>query len=93
MTTIIVTMETILTIINPFFDKNTWQCYKKENTLSYRKREDEFIISLLPNTGEIKVSVPLREVIYYNKFYNIEKATEYIKMHLTQRGETPLTPH
>jgi hypothetical protein len=75
-------IETILTLINPIFDKNTWKCDKKENMICYRNRGDEFVITLTPKSGEIKVTVPLKEVIYYNKFYNIEKATDYIKMHL-----------
>jgi hypothetical protein len=84
-------METILTIINPFFDKNAWQCHKKENTVCYRNKGDEFEIALSPKTGEIKVAVPLREVIYYNTFYNIEKAADYIKMHITYReGRTAI---
>ena len=86
-------METILTVINPVFDKIDWKCHKKENTLCYKNKGDEFVIELSPKTGGIKVNVPLREVIYYNTFYNIEAAADYIKMHLTYReGASPLTP-
>jgi|688.fasta_scaffold2607795_1 hypothetical protein len=75
-------METILTVINPIFDETIWKCDKKEDMISYKNKEDEFVIKVIPKTGGIKVSIPMREVIYYNTFYNLAEATEYLKMHI-----------
>jgi len=78
-------METIINVINPFFATKHWQIYKeKENTFCYRQRADEFIVTLLPQTAEIEITVPLNEVRYKNRFnkVNTEAAIDYIKMHL-----------
>ena len=75
-------METIFKAINPFFDENKWQSYKKANTLSYQNQTDEFIVSVLPQTAEIEITVPLHEVRYKNKFTVVATAIDYLKMHL-----------
>ena len=75
-------METIFKAINPFFDENKWQSYKKANTLSYQNQTDEFIVSVLPQTAEIEITVPLHEVRYKKKFTVIPTAIDYLKMHL-----------
>ena len=75
-------MESLLTVINPIFDASQWQLYKKENTICYRHKQDEFTISLLPKTSEYEITVPLNEVVYKNKFYKLDTAVDYMKMHL-----------
>jgi hypothetical protein len=75
-------METILTIINPFFVSNQWQLQQKDNTLCYQYNKDEFVITLLPKTNEIEITIPLNEVRYKNKFKGVTTAIDYIKMHL-----------
>jgi hypothetical protein len=90
-------METIFNIIHPFFDKTQtqtqtqtrWQCQKKENTLLYKciHKCDEFIITVLPKTAEIEITVPLHQVQYKNKFTNVESAIDYVKMHLNYYDE------
>ena len=75
-------METIFKAINPFFDENKWQSCKKANTVSYHNQNDEFIVTVLPHTAEIEITVPLDEVRYKNKFTVIPTAIEYLKMHL-----------
>jgi len=75
-------MESLLTVINPIFAANQWKMYKKENTIYYRNKEDEFKIALLPQTAEYEITIPLNEVLYKNKFYQLDKAVDYMKMHL-----------
>jgi hypothetical protein len=80
-------MESLLTVIEPIFAPNKWQMYKKENTICYRNKQDEFKIALLPKTSEYEITVPLREVFYKNKFYNLTTAVDYMKMHLNYYSE------
>jgi hypothetical protein len=75
-------MESLLTVINPIFTANQWQMYTKENTICYRHKQDEFTIALLPKTAEYEITVPLNEVLYKNKFYKLDTAVDYMKMHL-----------
>jgi hypothetical protein len=75
-------MESLLTVIDPIFAANQWQMYKKENTVCYRNKQDEFKIALLPKTAEYEITVPLGEVVYKNKFYKLDTAVDYMKMHL-----------
>jgi hypothetical protein len=76
-------METLFNVINPFFTQNKWQPHKKDNnTVYYRNKCDEFVITVLPKTNEIEITIPLHEVLYKNKFYNLNVAVEYVKMHL-----------
>jgi hypothetical protein len=80
-------MDTLFNVINPFFDRNNWRMYKKDNTLCYShpftdRIADEFIITLLPKTNELEITVPLNDVLYKNKFINSTIAIDYIKMHL-----------
>lgn len=82
-------METLVNCIHPLFDETKWQLLKREeNTVYYRYKPTyvvEFIIHLLPKTEEIEVSVPLnQEVLYKNKFYNVNTAVDYIKMHINE---------
>jgi len=75
-------METIFNVIHPFFVENKWQSCKKANTVSYRNKTDEFIVTVLPKTAEIEITIPLHEVVYKNKFNTIPTAIDYLKMHL-----------
>ena len=75
-------LETLLNVIHPFFTAKKWQPYQQDNTIYYRNKRDEFIITLLPKTNEIEITIPLHEVLYKNKFYNLNTAVEYVKMHL-----------
>ena len=75
-------MESLLNVIEPIFAANHWQMYKKENTVCYRHKQDEFKIALLPQTAEYEITIPLHEVLYKNKFYNLATAVDYMKMHL-----------
>jgi hypothetical protein len=75
-------METLLTVIDPLFAANQWQLYQKENTICYRHKQDEFKIALLPQTAEYEITVPLNAVRYKNKFYALDTAVDYMKMHL-----------
>ena len=83
-------METLINCIHPFFDQNKWQLLKKgENTAfyKYKTKYDEFIINFLPKTNEIEITIPLNEVSYKNKFYNVDTAINYLKMHLNYYKE------
>ena len=75
-------MESLLTVIEPIFARNQWKMYKKENTVCYRNQKDEFKIALLPRTAEYEITIPLHEVLYINKFYKLDMAADYMKMHL-----------
>jgi hypothetical protein len=75
-------MESLLNVIEPMFAANQWQMYKKENTICYRHKQDEFKIALLPQTAEYEITVPLQDVLYKNKFYNLSTAVDYMQMHL-----------
>jgi hypothetical protein len=77
-------METIFNVINPFFQASQWHLQKKENTICYKYKTDEFIINLLPKTNELEITVPLNDVAYKNTFnnYNLNIISEYLKMHL-----------
>ena len=75
-------LETIINVINPFFAAKQWEIKKKINTIYYSNIKDEFVITLLPSTGGIEVTIPLNEVRYKNTFYNINTVADYVKMHL-----------
>ena len=78
-------METLINVIHPFFTATKWHCVKKENTVRYMHTDriyDEFIISLLPRTAEIEVSVPIADALYKKKFNTKHNVVEYVKMHL-----------
>jgi hypothetical protein len=85
--TYIILMESLLNIIEPLFATNQWKMSKKENTICYRNKQDEFTIALLPKTSEYEITVPLREVFYKNKFYNLTTAVDYMQMHLNYYSE------
>jgi len=75
-------METIFNVINPFFSQKWKFCKQAENTICYRNKTDEFVVTMLPKTGGIEITIPLKEVVYKNTFYNLNTAIEYMKMHL-----------
>jgi hypothetical protein len=75
-------METIFNVINPFFAGNQWQLNRNINTMFYRNKTDEFVITLLPSTGGIEVTVPLNKVCYKNTFYTLNTVVDYVKMHV-----------
>ena len=75
-------METIFNVIHPFFVETKWKSCKKANTVSYQNQTDEFIVTVLPQTAEIEITVPLDEVRYKNKFTALPTAIDYLKMHL-----------
>ena len=75
-------LETIINVINPFFAAKQWQINEKPNTIFYSNKKDEFVITVLPNTGGIEVIVPLNEVRYKNTFYAVNTVIDYVKMHL-----------
>ena len=75
-------METFFTVIHPLFEGRKWRLDKKDNTVCYKKACDEFMITMLPKTKELEITIPLRDAVYKNKFYNPTDALEYVKMHL-----------
>lgn len=81
-------METIFNVIHPFFNQYQWHLYKRSNTLCYRNpyktSADEFVVTLLPKTNEIEITVPLDEVLYKNTFnnYTLDSIGAYVQMHL-----------
>ena len=40
-----------------------------------------------PKTSEYEITVPLRDVFYKNKFYNLTTAVDYMQMHLNYYSE------
>ena len=75
-------MESLITVIDPIFDANQWQMYKSENAIYFRNQNDEFKIAMLPKTAEYEITIPLQEVLYKNKFYQLDTVVDYMKMHL-----------
>ena len=79
-------IDTIFKEIHDDFINYSWSLTKKNNRYIEYKNEvpyDEFSIeSMSDNYESINVIIPVDRIGYKKTFNSIEKAVEYIKMHL-----------